>query len=202
MEIGIGRTRRDVSVAQPDRAGEVAADDEAALIAAAQADPLAFGALYRRYLPRVYRYVRAHSAGDDDAADLAQQVFLRALDALPAYRPRGAPFAAWLFRIARNAAVDAARSRHPTVDWQALPEALHPADERGPEAELLRHEDLRRLAGLLRTLDPAKRELLALRFAAGLSATEIAEVVGKRPEAVKKQITRTLQALKEQYRDA
>ncbi|HEY7355449.1 MAG TPA: sigma-70 family RNA polymerase sigma factor, partial [Ktedonobacterales bacterium] len=76
--------------------------DEAALVAAAQADPAAFDALYQRYLARVYRYLRAHVGSDDEAADLTQQVFLKALDALPRYRPRGAPFAAWLFQIARH----------------------------------------------------------------------------------------------------
>jgi len=178
------------------------AGDEVALITAAQTDPMAFGALYRRYLPRVYRYLRAHAPSPEDAADLTQQVFLQALDALPSYQPRGVPFAVWLFRIARHAAIDAARRRHPALDWDSLPEALHPADEQGPEAVVLRREALTRLCALLQALDPAKRELLALRFAAGLSAGEIATVVGKRPEAVKKQITRTLQALKEQCYDA
>lgn len=193
------------SLLLPEGAGEepdVESLDEVALIAAAQAYPVAFGALYRRYLPRVYRYLRAHVAVAEDAADLTQQVFLRALDALPAYRPTGAPFAAWLFRIARHAAIDAARQRMPMLDTAVLPEALHPVDACGPEGETIRRESLDQLAGLLRGLDPAKRELLTLRFAGGLSATEIAAVVGKQPEAVKKQLTRILQALKEQYRDA
>jgi RNA polymerase sigma-70 factor (ECF subfamily) len=176
--------------------------DDAAQIAAAQRDPAAFGALYRRYLPQVFRYLRAHAPSAEDAADLTQQVFLRALDALPAYRSTGAPFAAWLFRIARHAAIDAARARRPLLDAAALPEGLHPVDAQGPEGEAIRRESLGQLAALLRGLDPEKRELLALRFAGGLSATEIAGVVGKRPEAVKKQLTRTLQALKEHYRDA
>ena len=174
---------------------------ETAQIAAAQLDPAAFDGLYRRYLPRVYRYLRAHTPTTEDAADLTQQVFLRALDALPAYRPIGAPFAAWLFRIAHHVAIDAARRRRPILDVSALPEALHPADEHGPEADVLRREALAWLAELVAQLDPARRELLALRFAGGLSATEIAAVVGKHPEAVKKQLTRILHALKEQYRD-
>ncbi len=175
--------------------------DEAAQIAAAQRDPQAFGAIYRRYLSRVYRYLRAHTPSADDAADLTQQVFLKALGALPMYQSTGAPFTAWLFRIARHAAIDASRARRPLLDTAALPEGLHPLDTDGPEGEALRRESLSHLATLLGKLDPAKRELLALRFAGGLSATEIAGVVGKRPEAVKKQLTRIVQALKEQYRD-
>lgn len=175
--------------------------DEAALVAAAQADPSAFDALYRRYLARVYRYLRAHVGSDDEAADLTQHVFLKALDALPRYRPRGSPFAAWLFQIARRVATDAYRRRRPTVAWDALPEALHPLAEQEPEATILRLEALARLETLLARLDARKRELLALRFAAGLSAPEIAKVVGKRPDAVKKQLSRTIQMLKEQYHE-
>lgn len=192
----------DTAREEPDGVMDDGLTDEAGRIAAAQADPAAFAALYRRYLPRVYRYLRARAPAPEDAADLTQQVFLQALDALPAYRPSGAPFAAWLFRIARHAAIDADRRRRPALDVAALPEVLHPADEHGPEAIILRHEALAHLGALLRRLDAEKRELLALRFGAGLSATEIATVVGKRPEAVKKQLTRILHALKEQYRDA
>lgn len=174
--------------------------DERELVAAARADPQAFAALYARFALRVYRYVRAHVPTDDEAADLTQQVFLRALDALPAYRERGAPFAAWLFQIARRAAIDTARRRRPTVAWEALPETLHPAADGGdPEAAALHNEALARLRGLVAQVDAEKRELLALRFAGQLTAPEIAAVVGKSPEAVKRQLTRIVHALKEQF---
>lgn len=179
------------------------ADAEAALIAAAQSDPRAFDDLYRRYVTRVYRYARAHAGSDEDAADLTQQTFLRALDALPRYRAGAAPFGAWLFRIARNTVVDAHRRRRavPLV-WEALPEALHPLDSQEPEPAVLRAEALSQLAKLVSGLDAEKRELLVLRFAARLSSPEIAAVVGKSPAAVKKQLTRILRALKEQYDEA
>src|SRR5712691_9291604 len=81
-----------------------AADELTALIHAAQANPVAFGALYDRYVGRVYAYLRARTDGPDEAGDLTQHVFVQALDALPRYRGGGAAFAGWLFRIARNAA--------------------------------------------------------------------------------------------------
>lgn len=177
-------------------------DDESALVAAAQRDPHAFGPLYRHYLARVYRYVRAHVATEDDAADLTQQVFLRALDAMPTYTPRGVPFSAWLFRLARNTTIDAHRRQRPTVTWEALPEALHPLAACEPEADVLQQEARARLRALLETLSQEQRDLLALRFAAQLSSAEIAGVVGRSPAAVKKQLTRILHALKERYDDA
>lgn len=183
--------------------GKAAVDDEVALIADAQRDPRAFDILYHRYVTRVYRYARAHTAGDEDAADLTQQIFLRALDALPRYRAGPAPFGGWLFRIARNAIVDGRRRRLPLqIALDALPEALHPHAGHEPEATALRAESLARLRELVAALDAEKRELLALRFAARLSSPEIAAVVGKSPAAVQKQLTRILHALKEQYHDS
>lgn len=199
-------TRHPMPLDEPDSAdaGDVMGnphDDEERLIAAAQADPTAFAALYRRYVERMYRYLRAHTR-DDDAADLTQQVFLRALDALPRYRAGAAPFAAWLFRIAHNALVDAGRRRRDETPWDELPEPAAPDGDTGdPEALALRREARERLRAAIAALDTPKRELLALRFAGRLSAPEIAAVVGKRPEAVKKQLTRILHALREHLDD-
>jgi RNA polymerase sigma-70 factor (ECF subfamily) len=175
------------------------ADDrgkEIALVRAAQADPAAFGVLYQRYFTRVYWYLRARTSTAEDASDLAQQVFLHALEALPRYRERGLPFAAWLFRIARNGATNFGRRQRLTLSWEQLPVAS--ADTApDPEAQALHNDDLRRLGAHLATLPPEKRDYLALRFAAGLTIPEIAAVVGKREAAVRKQITRTLHALKD-----
>lgn len=183
------------------RDGDVqrSARDVVALARAAQANPSAFSALYTEFHARIYRYLRLRSPSDEDAADLTQQVFLQALDALPRYDERGVPFAAWLFRIARNAAIDAQRRRHPTLDIDLLPESLRLSDVGNPEVEALRQERLERLRELLQELDPGQRELLALRFAAGLTSREIASVVGKREGAVKRRLSRIIQGLREQY---
>lgn len=176
-----------------------AARDDSTLIEAARADPEAFEDLYRRYLVRVYAYLRARTDTREDADDLTQEVFERALAALPRYREQGNPFGAWLFRIARNVATDFHRHRRATVAWDLLPEALRISGAPGPEAEVLRRESADRLRGLMTGLDPERRELLALRFAGGLKIKEIADVVGRSEAAVKMDIWRTLRALKERY---
>lgn len=178
--------------------------DEAELVRTAQSDPSAFDLLYQRYLTRVYNYVRARLESTDDAADLTQQIFLQALDALPTYLPRGVPFAAWLFQIARHAVIDAHRRQHGVVSWDALPVAFHPSTivYQDMDERLVHEERLLRLKELLAELDPLKRELLTLRFAAGLSTPQIALVVGKSHSAVKKQLTRLLHMLKEHYHEA
>jgi len=193
---------KETAMKKPVHASSTPDADEAELVSAAQAHPSAFALLYQRYLPRVYHYVRARLETDDDAADLTQQIFLQALDALPSYQPRGAPFVAWLFQIARHAVIDRHRRRKNVLSWDALPVAFHtPTGYQDLDARLVHQERLARLKTLLAELDPLQRELLALRFAAGLSAPQIALVVGKRPAAVKKQLSRLLQTLKEQYHE-
>jgi RNA polymerase sigma-70 factor (ECF subfamily) len=174
---------------------------DAALVRAAQADSAAFAPLYQRYRDRIYRYLRTRTSSDEDAADLTQQVFLQALDALPRYRIQQTPFAAWLTRIAHNLAVNDRQRRKTTVPWDYLPEALQPLADGDLDDQVLRDEALSQLGAALQTLKASAREVLALRFAAGLTVAETAAVVGRSEAAVKKQLTRTLHALKERYHD-
>ncbi len=171
------------------------------LVEAARTDVESFSMLYRRYLTRVYRYLRTRVGNDQDAADLTQQTFLKAFDALSGYRDRGLPFAAWLFRIARNLATDTYRRQRGAMNWDFLPEVLQANAEGNPENTTLRQEALGQLRELLLRLDADKRELLALRFGSDLTAREIALILGKSEAAVKKQLGRLLQTLKGQYHD-
>ncbi len=173
--------------------------DEHELVHAAQLDPAAFDMLYRRYLTPIYRYIRTQVHHRDDASDLTQQVFLRAMRALPQYPHRG-PFAAWLFKIARNLLIDRHHAMRPTISLDHLPEHLHPQEGGGnPEGMAVLHEEHDRMHHLLSQLPPDKRELIALHSSGQLTIAEIAAVVGKSSEAVKKQLTRTLKALREAY---
>jgi RNA polymerase sigma-70 factor (ECF subfamily) len=215
-----GSARKDAGVARDDErgAGRVGVtphhvrDDrdargEAALIEAAQRDLAAFGPLYDRYVDRIYGYLltRTGYARREDAADLTQQVFVRALDALPRYRTReGVSVAAWLFRIARNAATDWQRRQRPAlrmVPWEAVPEEQHPAAAETAEDTALRRDEIAEAHRLLATLDEGTREALLLRFTARLTLAEIGAVLDTSEEAARKRITRALHALKERYRD-
>ncbi len=176
-------------------------EDEEGLVRAAQHDRAAFGPLYARYRDRLYTYLRTRTGTADDAADLTQQVFMQALEALPRYRSQGVSLAAWLFRIARNAATDWQRRQRPTVPWDAVPEAFHPSAPETADGALLQREAFAPLYALLATLDAPTREALILRFTAQLTVAEIGAVLGKSEEAARKQITRALHTLKEQYHD-
>ena len=177
-------------------------DAEQALVEQAKSSSTAFAVLYERYVMYVYHYLRTRVETDEDAKDLTQQVFLKAFAALPRYRARGVPFKAWLFQIAFHLAADMYRRREKQITWDLLPEAMHTFSEQNPETMLIKQEAQARLHQLLLGLSTYNRELLALRFAAQLSSTEIAKVVGKSPAAVKKQLSRLLQTLKEAFYEA
>jgi RNA polymerase sigma-70 factor (ECF subfamily) len=170
-------------------------DEELAL--AARSDPAAFAVLYERHRLAIFRYLRTRTASIDDAADLTAVTFERALVAIPRFHPTGGGFLAWLLRIARNAAVDAGRRR------SAVPLAVDPLDERratSPEAVALDVEARSILAAAVNRLPEVQREALSLRYAAGMTAREIGEVLGKTEQATQKLISRALATLREDYR--
>jgi len=186
----------DISVALGNDLAEI---DEARLIDLARGDGEAFAELYRRHLRAVFSYLLTYVDSVDDAADLTQIVFLRAFESLPRYRAAGIPFRAWLFRIARNAALNTFRRRKP-IPWDHVPAAWQPFVDDNPEPASVRREALNQLRVLVAELPPAKQEMLYLRFAGGLTAGEIGAVIDKSEAAVQKQINRTLHLLKERYR--
>ncbi len=170
-------------------------DEELAL--AARTDPDAFGILYRRHRLSVFRYLRTRTASDDDAAELTAVAFERALAAIPRYRSVGGGIVAWLLRIARNAAIDAGRR----TSALALPAELADGRPRAtPEDALLEAEARAALIAAVELLPDMQREAIVLRYAAGLTAREIAEVLGKREAATQKLLSRALATIREAYR--
>lgn len=170
--------------------------DEIELLAfRARQDAAAFGQLYLRYREPVFRYLRARCASDDQALEVAAVTFERAFVAIGRYRSRGGGFLAWLFRIARNAAIDEARRRRRGLPLAAL------ADQRSrsPEDLVLESERRDRLVELVAGLPDPQRDAIALRYGAGLTAREIGRVIGKSEQATQKLISRALARLREDF---
>ncbi len=168
--------------------------DDSLLAERARDNPDAFGALYRRYLPPLYRYLYRRLGNPHDAEDLTAQVFIEALEGLLAHRYReGGCFIAWLFTIARRRSVDFYRQR-PVAQLGDLP-----SPEPSLVAAVEKGEDLQRLARLLAHLDEDRQELLRMRFSAGLSFAEIGQIEGRSEAAVKMMIYRTLEHLRDQW---
>ena len=170
------------------------------LVRSAQRDPAAFWLLYERHGGDLYRYLRARSRRDEDAADLTASTFERAFKALAGYQPERAPggFGAWLFGMALNAAIDASRGRGPS-DRLEVHEDLAAPEWTDPEWSALEAEQKAELRARINALAEPQRDAITLRYAGGLTAREIGVVLGKSEEASQKLITRALAQLRESY---
>jgi len=139
--------------------------------------------------PLVVRYCRARLGRVDrssvSADDVAQEVCLAVLTALPGYRVQGRPFLAFVYGIASHKVIDAHRAatRNRSEPVADVPDAVEVAD--GPEQRALRVELSGEMARLLEVLPEKQREILVLRVVVGLSAEETAEAVGSTPGAVR-----------------
>ena len=164
--------------------------DDSTLARDASRNADAFTELYRRYVTPLYRYLYHRLGNEKDAEDLTAQVFMDALEGLPSYRERGR-FSSWLFTIARRRLTDLYRQRPTSLLADELPD-----DAFDLQSVLEKNENHARLNQLLDELEDDRRELLQLRFAAGLEFPEIASVLGKSEGAVKMTLYRTLDWLK------
>lgn len=169
---------------------------EAVLIERAKTDPDAFSVLYERYVDRIYAYVYYRTGDQYDAEDLTARVFYRALAHLPDYNQTGAPFAAWLYRIAHNLVANWHRdkTRHPELPLDLW---LHaPGSDGAPHAHAERAEAETKLLEAIRALPGDRQQLLLLKFIDGLSNLEIGRILGKSEGAIKSLYHRTLLGLR------
>ena len=146
-------------------------------------DREAFGRIFDAYAVPIHRFIASRVNSPSDAEDLTQLVFVKALEALPRYEARGIPFGGWLFRLARNAIIDQIRTRR---DHLSLVTAVtRETEDAGPEARAALREDLDRVARALTELTDDQREVIALRFFAGLSVLEAAVAMGRQEGTIR-----------------
>ena len=187
---------QDATLAEPE--APAPAESDALLVQAAVRNPTAFAVLYHRYIASVHRYIYSRVSDRACAEDLTAEVFTRALKALPAYREQGT-FAAWLFSIVRRTVADHYRGSRSVLPLDAAGDVgcVRP----DPLAQALEHEALAELTERLARLDEDQREMLRLRYAAGLTYREIGQVLGKREAAVKMAVHRLLGRLHAEWED-
>jgi len=143
----------------------------------------AFADLYDRHVVRVYRHVYYMVNNAAEAEDLTAQTFLKAWEAIERYKERGAPFLAWLLRIAHNLTVSYLRSRR---DHSALEETyVDQKTHRNPEEALDQATDERRVREAVLRLRDEQRQVIMLRFVEEMDYREVAAVIGKSVPAVR-----------------
>ncbi len=168
---------------------------------AVRGDGEAFGELYQNHLDEIYRYIYYRVGDERDAEDLTELVFLKAWQALPAYRIDGSPFSCWLYRIAHNAVIDYHRCHPPvtlSIDDPCGPEAV----EGNPLKQVIAYEESRSLAQAISNLTEEQQQVIILRFIEGQSHAEIARILDKREGACRMIQNRALIALHHYLREA
>jgi len=161
---------------------------------AQQGDLQAFGTIFDTYHVAVYRFVASRVGNPSDAEDLTQLVFVKALEAIPRFTVRGIPFGGWLFRLARNTVIDHVRTRRETSELEAA--TSRATEDAGPEVIAVLRDDLNAVALALEELTEDQREVIALRFFAGLSAREAAEAMGRQEGTIRGLQFRAIGALR------
>ncbi len=154
------------------------------LVARAQeGDQTALAVLYETYFDRIYRYSLARIGNVTEAEDLTEEVFLRMLRGIGLFKWQPNGFGPWLFRIAHNLIIDSFRRQNHQITY--LPRLADMFIDERAEDDLARWCDEEELAGAILRLTPAQRDVITLRFAAGLSLAETAEVLGKQVGNIK-----------------
>lgn len=170
--------------------------DERLVMRAKRGDGDAFGVLYERHVHAIFRYVMIRVGSREDAEDLVEKIFVKSWRSLDSYRARKASFRTWLYRIARNTIIDHYRQRTRECGL----EEAHGTGARGPSPEdhVAAQEERTDLLTALGRLRPDHQEVIALRFADGLSHAEAADMMGRSEAAVRVLQHRALVALRQE----
>src|SRR3954467_1310465 len=152
-----------------------------------------FEALYRRAFPRVYAYVASLLRDRSAAEEVTAQAFERAYRKRSTYRPGRGSAEAWLFGIARHAALDELRRLKRRATLEGEPVDVHAKAPEDHAEHVVRRETVR---SALAALDPRDRDLVALKFQGGLSNGEIAKLLGLTESNVGTKLHRTMEKLR------
>jgi RNA polymerase sigma-70 factor, ECF subfamily len=170
---------------------------DAVLIAHAQHDRRAFEPLYQRHFDAIFRFCFYRLGDWQEAEDAASDVFANAIANLTRFHDaeREDAFRCWLFTIARNVISNRWR-QNAHHSWQSLDAAASILDQAAtPEEAAIAADDHRVLHSLLAQLKPDQRDLLELRLV-GLNDAQIARVLGRSHDAVRKEQSRTISTLR------
>jgi RNA polymerase sigma-70 factor, ECF subfamily len=135
--------------------------------------------VYAEQLPRVLNFFRYRLGDTADVEDLTARTFEKAWRARHRYRRDLAGFSTWLLTIARNVAIDHLRARQRPLIYEPLDVAAAlPSPDHTPEQQAVHQSEAQRLAALLATLEPRQRELIAMKYGAGMTNRAIADATG------------------------
>lgn len=159
----------------------------------------AFGLLYDKYQPHIFRFVYLKVGQREEAEDLTHQVFLSAWENIETFRDQGLPISSWLYKIARNRIIDHYRTRKTAVSIEQAPEEIMElAAITDDHANTLDTKfALEKVYKALAQLSQDQQDIIIMRFVQDLSYKEIADVIGKNQGAVRVIQHRAIKILKD-----
>jgi RNA polymerase sigma-70 factor (ECF subfamily) len=169
-------------------------NEEDLVRAAQKGDRESFAQLYEANVDKVYRYLVVRMGQSADAEDITAEVFIRAMEKLSSYKPKGVPFVAWLIRIAHNLAVNQFKKSARRKEMPLLDEHVSSDD---PAEAAIRSDANKKVSRSLEALTELQRRVVHLRFGAGLSIQETAKVIKRSEGAVKNLQHKALRALRQ-----
>lgn len=148
------------------------------LVARSVNDPEAFAELYDYYFPRIYKYIRYRLGDPYEAEDLTSRVFELVVAKIGSYQKDRAPFNSWIFTIAHNTITDCIRTqkRNRCVSIEGVAQIA--CSNNSPVDAVICREKMESLHEAMTKLDDRERNLIGLKFAAGLTNGSISEITG------------------------
>ena len=177
----------------------LATKDNGLLERAREYDAQALAEIYDRYAETIYRYVYRYVGDAEQAEDLTSEVFLKLLQVLGTRRAPERQLQGWLYRVARNLAIDWYRQRAKGAEY-TLEEELTP-DGETPRNWLERQEQLGELREAISQLTPEQQEVIVLRFGEGRKIREVGQMLGKSEGSVKVMQYRAMNRLRKLLED-
>jgi RNA polymerase sigma-70 factor (ECF subfamily) len=173
-----------------------AGPDQDVIHRAQQYEEDALGALFDMYYPKVYNYGLIQLREVQAAEDLASDVMLRVIESISRYQPRGVPFSAWVFRIARNRVVDIRRRSHRRREVALVDSLITTSGASSPHSTVEHTLDFGEVCLALGRLTKAQEQVIVLRFLKDLDVATVARTLGRSESAVKSIQFRALTALR------
>jgi len=153
----------------------------------------AFGFLYDKYQPQIYRFIYLKVSHREEAEDLTHQVFLKSWENIGGYSFQGFPFSSWLYSIARHQVIDYYRTKKINIDLEGIAELKSENLEVSALDGALEMEMVKKA---INQLNPSQQDVIILRFVEDFSPKEAASILNKSETAVKLLQHRAIKNLK------
>ncbi len=171
-------------------------EDEKLLKRAKKGESAAFGQIYDKYAPSIYRFIFLKLGGKKgETEDLTHEVFLSVWKNIESFDIRGVPFSSYLYKVARNAVIDYWRTKKQTFDIENVSEDFFSEDP-DLEGKIDLSSNVELVKKCIAFLDPSYQDVLLLKFVEDLSNKEIGEMLKKTEGAVRVIQHRALKQLK------